>query len=116
MVKKLDAKVTEAEGYLSQTDKYTEESLVELQAAIDAAKEIIDGINNGEVYEQSAVDKAEEDIAKAIAGLKLKDDNSEIGYCVTFDYNYAGSVADVIEVEPGTLLTGKMPANPTRAG
>ena len=107
----LDAKVTEAEGYLSQTNKYSKESLAELKAAIDAAKAIIDGISNGVVYKQSTVDRAEAAIAAAIAGLELK---SEVGYYVTFDYNCELGVK-IVEVEPGALITADDMAEVTAA-
>ncbi|MBD5450260.1 MAG: family 16 glycosylhydrolase [Lachnospiraceae bacterium] len=100
----LEAKVTEAERYLSQTDKYTVKSLAELKAAVDVAKAIIDGINNGLVYEQNTVDEAEAAVADAIIGLELKDDYSKVGYRVTFDYNCEIGTK-TIDVEPGALIT-----------
>ncbi|MDO4289014.1 MAG: NEAT domain-containing protein [Eubacterium sp.] len=61
----LAAKVEEAKGLVSQTDKYTEDSLKALQAAIDAAQEVVDQAD----AEQAAVDAQMTALQAAIDGL-----------------------------------------------
>ena len=86
----LSEKVTEAESYLSQTDKYSDKSLAELKAAVDAAKAIMDGIASGVIYEQSTIDAAMDDVVKAIEGLQdvTGTDKSELKTSIDKYKNY----------------------------
>jgi len=86
----LAPKITTAETYLSQADKYSDQSLANLKTAVDAAKAIIDGIANGVIYDQPVVDAAMADIDQAIADLEdvTGTDKKALQACVDQYKNY----------------------------
>ena len=68
----LNAKLEEAKGFVAQTDKYTEDSLKALQAAIDAAQAVADKADAA----QADVDAQVAALQTAIDGLKDKSTGS----------------------------------------
>ena len=70
----LNAKLEEAKGLVSQTDKYTEASLTALQTAIDAAQAVADKAD----ATQADVDAQVTALQAAVDGLKVIDPNAPL--------------------------------------